>query len=54
MDGPSWQEVTLAAINVVQVIALAYLGIQQARSTRERIRRVAIDDARRHDGPPPP
>jgi hypothetical protein len=50
MDGPTWQEVTLAAVNVVQVIGLAYLGIQQARSTRERIRRVALDEHERHNG----
>ncbi len=54
MDGPTWQAVALAAINVVQVVALAYLGLQQARSTRERIRRTALDDARRHDGSSPP
>jgi hypothetical protein len=35
-------------VNVVQVVALAYIGLQQARSTRERIRRTALDDARRH------
>jgi hypothetical protein len=54
MEGPTWQAVALALVNVIQVVALAYLGLQQARSTRERIRRSALDDARRHDGPPPP
>jgi hypothetical protein len=54
MEGPTWQAVALAGINVVQVVALAYLGIQQARSTRERIRRVALDDHQRHNGSSPP
>jgi hypothetical protein len=46
--GPTWAAVALAMVNVVQVVALAYIGLQQARSTRERIRRTALDDARRH------
>jgi hypothetical protein len=46
MDGPTWQAVALAFVNVVQVVGLAYVGTQQARSTRERIRRSALDDAR--------
>jgi hypothetical protein len=48
MEGPSWAAVALAMVNVIQVVALSYIGLQQARSTRERIRRVALDDARRH------
>jgi hypothetical protein len=54
MSGPTWQAVALALVNGAQLVALTYLGLQQARSTRERIRRVALDDARRHEDQPPP
>jgi hypothetical protein len=35
---------------VTQVVILAYLSLQQARSTRERIRRRAVDEANDHNG----
>ncbi len=54
MSGPTWQAVALALVNGAQLVALTYLGLQQARSTRERIRRVALDDARRHEDQSPP
>jgi hypothetical protein len=47
--------VGLALVNTCQLVALTYIAGQQARSTRERIRRSALDDARhagRFDAPP--
>jgi uncharacterized membrane protein len=45
-SGPTWATVALAMVNGVQVVILAYIGWQQARSSRERIRRAAHDEQR--------
>jgi hypothetical protein len=41
--------VALALVNVLQVVALAYISTQQAAASRERIRRSAAEDARHMD-----
>jgi hypothetical protein len=48
----SWVDVALAIVNSVQLVALAYLAVQQGRSSRERIRRTALDDERAHQNFP--
>jgi hypothetical protein len=49
-EAPTWTAVALATVNGVQLVALAYIGVHQARSTRERIRRTAVDELERHNG----
>lgn len=45
--------VILGALNVVQVVALAWVGREQWRSSLERERRRATDPAEAHHHQPP-
>ncbi len=51
MAGPTWPEVILTLVNAVQLIALAYISLEQGRSARERDRRAALEDCERRSSP---
>jgi hypothetical protein len=53
ITGPTWPAVVLALINAIQLVALAYVAVQQSRASDERKRRVELEDQVRHQGPPP-
>lgn len=52
MGDPSWPAVILGMVNAAQLVALAFIGLEQSRSSRERIRRSALDDREQHLPPP--
>jgi hypothetical protein len=53
VDGPTWPSVALAFVNGAQMVMLAYLAQQQARSSRERIKRSTLEEAGRLLRPAP-
>jgi hypothetical protein len=45
MSGEAWASVLLGLVNTVQVVALAWIGREQRRSSKERKRRQITDPA---------